>query len=187
MMTPDIDLVAEGRDIRHQGKKILRIWKVAPKKFAVLEKEGREFISIITRDALRASGVPHHPYRSYDRELRAYVYEVEDLWVLHKHQPKWAKAFSTLSRAAIPSDPPHWYRRQQVRKGELGFSDIFDLQEWLRDNGWKENEYSWSKRVGRGSVDLYGADSYHTNSLTLRGCCTFILTTPNGTISHEEN
>ena len=164
-----IDLQREGKDIRHDGKKLLRIYKVEPTKFAVIEKEGREFIALITRDAFRASGVASHPWRGRDRELPGYVYGVEDLWVLNEAQPVWAKAFSKLSRTAIPSDPPHWYRRLLIRKGELGFNDVFDLQEWLRHNGWKEGEYSWSKRIGRGSVDLYGADSYHTNKVTLRG------------------
>ena len=140
------------------GKRIVRIWKLVPTKVAVFETEDREFHLMVRKDAL---GNLPKSYMMFDRKLDGYLYGEGDMKMVAEHHAKWARAYLSISGGNLPSSYPYWYKERLINSGDHPFESAFDAQTWCRNNGWKEdkkNDGWWSKRVGRGKINMHSTE-----------------------------
>ena len=162
-MRPDYEFPDENGNespFDHLGKNIVRIWKVAPKKAAVVETEDREFLLLILKDAL--GNMPRGPY-SYNYKMKGHLFGEHDMELVKLHHPRWVKAWQKISGLKGKDYLPYWYEEQLILSGDHPFRNGYDVQRWLKNNKWKEDKKNkgwFTKRVGQGLVRMYGADGY---------------------------
>ncbi len=158
--TPDIDFTEQGRYPEWAGKKILRVWKIDPRKCSVMEIEGRKFVLVVSKDAI--GSIPYGPYLR-DFRLKGFVYTADDMWVIKQHAPRWAKEWEAISSEKGSDSPPYWYVEKELLAGNMAFRHSYDVEKWLSGNGWKKDKIGdgfWLKKVGRGMVRLHGASMW---------------------------
>tara|TARA_X000000950_G_scaffold260378_1_gene329688 strand:+ start:1478 stop:2554 length:1077 start_codon:yes stop_codon:yes gene_type:complete len=161
-MRPDMEFPTEDGKypIEWLGKKIVRVWKIAPKKAAVLQADDREFLLLILKDAI--GNMPGSPY-SYDYAMRGHVFGKNDMGLVKQHHPKFVKDWERISGIKPKDDIPYWYKERLILQGDYPFSMAMHVETWLENNRWKPDKKMkgwYSKKVGQGLVRLYGTDHY---------------------------
>lgn len=161
-MRPDVEFPNEkGQYPEYLGRKILRGWKVQKGKCFLAETEKREFYLAISKDSL--NGLPYGSYH-WDRFSGRFFFGKRDMGLVKQFHPRWVQAWEKVAGEKSTDRLPVWYQRQMVLSGDVPFDDAYSVQEWLRENGWREDKkYDgfFKKKVGRGLVRLH-VESYST-------------------------